>query len=244
MDRLLYVAVSGAGDAMRAQAINAHNLANASTPGFRADLASFTSAQMGGGQGSRAFAQLQGKGVDLSYGAIQTTGRELDVAVTSDGWIAVQAADGSEAYTRRGDLHVDPLGQLTNGAGLPILGKSGPISIPPNAKLEVGADGTISIQALGQGPETVTVVDRIKLVNPDMSTLSKGPDGLLRSTELTPPVDKTVRLTSGALEASNVNTVEAMVRMIELSRSFETQSKMMRMVADNDQASSELMRIS
>ena len=244
MDRLLYVAVSGAGDAMRAQAINAHNLANASTPGFRADLAAFTTARMSGaGHSSRMFGQLQGQGVDLRYGTVQTSGRELDVAINGPGWIAVQTADGGEAYTRRGDLRIDAVGRLTNGAGLPILGRSGPIAIPPNAKLEIGGDGTISIQALGQGPESVAVVDRIKLVNPELSSLRKGADGLLRSSEPAPAVDTSVRLTVGALESSNVNITEAMVRMIELSRSFETQSRMMRMVSDNDRASAELMKM-
>lgn len=228
---------------MRAQAINAHNLANASTPGFRADLASFSATEMvGGGLGARAFGQLRGEGVDLRYGTIETTGRELDIAISGEGWIAVRTADGGEAYSRRGDLHINPLGQLTNGAGQAILGNSGPIAIPPHARLEIGSDGTISIQALGQGPENMAFVDRIRLVNPELSTLRKGADGLLRSPEPV-AVDKSLRLTAGALESSNVNTVEAMVRMIELSRSFETQSKMMRLAAENDQASTELMRM-
>ncbi len=246
MDRLLYVAMSGASQSLRAQAVNSQNLANASTSGFRADLALFDAAQVQGpGYASRAYTQLQGAGFDATRGTVQSTGRDLDVAINGEGWIAVQAPDGSEAYTRRGDLQIDAFGLLTNGAGQAILGNSGQIALPPHTKLEVGADGTITILPVGQNPNAMSVADRIKLVASDPADMEKGADGLLRRRDgQSAAVDNGVQLTSQSLETSNVSSVAAMVRMIELSRSFELQVKMMRVAADNDQASASLMSMS
>ncbi len=246
MDRLLYVAMSGASQSLRAQAVNSQNLANASTSGFRADLALFDTAQVRGpGYASRAYTQLQGAGFDGTRGTVQSTGRDLDVAINGDGWIAVQAPDGSEAYTRRGDLQIDAFGLLTNGEGLPVLGNSGPIAVPPHTKFEVGADGTITILPVGQNPNAMSVAGRIKLVASAPADMEKGVDGLLRRRDgQSAPVDNGVQLMSQSLETSNVNSMAAMVRMIELSRAFELQVKMMRVAADNDQASASLMSMS
>lgn len=245
MGNYLYSSMVGASQIMRGMSDATHNLANASTPGFRADLSMFKSMVVPGAVNGGNLPMFEREGVDTSYGSLQNTGVDLDVAVNGDGWIAVQSEDGSETYTRRGDLRLDSLGQLTNGAGQAILGDGGPVSIPPYAKLEIGVDGTISIQPLGQGPDTLAVLDRIKLVSLDGSKLFKGVDGLLRLRDgATATEDANVTLVSGALESSNVNTVDSMVKMIELQRSYEAQVKMMKTASDNDRASAALMKMS
>jgi flagellar basal-body rod protein FlgF len=245
MDKLIYVAMSGARETMQAQAVNTQNLANASTTGFRADLAAFSSLPVyGPGHASRVYGVAGGTGVDTSAGPVIGTGRDLDVAVNGAGWLAVQAPDGNEAYTRAGDLQVDSLGLLRNGAGHPVMGNGGPIAIPPFNKIEIAADGTISIQPVGSPPNTVSVVERIKLVNPPARDMQKGPDGLLRMKSGDPAVtDGTVHLQSGALESSNVNSIEAMVNMIQLARQYESQVKIMSTARENDRAATQLLRL-
>lgn len=246
MDHLVYVAASGAREILLAQSANSHNLANASTTGFRAGLVSADSAYLEGeGQNSRVYASAEMLGVDFEPGAIQSTGRPLDVAINGEGWMAIMAADGSEAYSRRGDLRVTEFGQLLDGAGQVVLGESGPIALPPFSEMQIGADGTISVIPLGEAPSTLAVVDRIKLVKPDQALLQRNTEGLLQLPEdEVAYADASVRLISGSLESSNVNTVEAMVTMIELSRQFETQIKMMRTAEQLDEASAELMKLS
>jgi len=245
MDRSLYIAMSGAKQILQAQASNANNLANANTPGFRADFEQLRSMPVfGNGYPTRVYAMAERPGVDLSAGSLQTTGRDLDIAVNGEGWIAVQAKDGSEAYTRAGDLHITAEGQLVTGNGLPVLGDAGPIAVPPAQKIEIGTDGTISIIPQGANATALAVLDRIKLVNPDKSQLEKGTDGLMRVKGGVPAeATNEVQLETGSLEGSNVSTVEEMVQMIELARDFEYQIKMMKTVEDNGNASAELMRI-
>jgi flagellar basal-body rod protein FlgF len=244
MDRFLYISMSGAKETLRAQTVNNHNLANASTTGFRADLSAFQSrAVAGSGYASRAYATNSSIGWDSSQGALMSTGRDLDVAVQGPGWIAVQGPDGREAYTRAGDLRVDPSGILMNGAGQTVLGEGGPISVPPNTSLLIAADGTISIVPVGQGPETTSQVGRIKLVNPPAQSLARGEDGLFRTTDGTDaPPDANVRLASGVIESSNVNVADAMVNMIELSRHFDLQVKAMRTAEENAASAAQLLK--
>ena len=248
MDHFVYVAASGAREVMLAQAVNTHNLSNASTTGFRADLVSAKSSYLSGqGHQSRAFAGMQGRGVDFKEGVINSTGRMLDLAINGQGWMVVEAPNGSEALSRRGDFRINEFGQMLNGAGQAVIGKAGPVAIPPYSDISIGSDGTISIVPLGEDPNTLLAVDRIKLVNPDVASLNKGLDGLVRMTgpgdkELIP--DASVKLISGSLESSNVNTVEAMVTMIQLGRQFETQVKMMETAEELDNSSAQLMRIS
>lgn len=245
MDRLLYIAMSGARETMRAQAVNTNNLANANTTGFQADLEAFRSLPVyGPGYESRVYSVTQGEGVDFSPGSSVSTGRELDVAINGEGWIGVQAPDGNEAYTRAGDLQVDSFGLLKTGAGHPVMGNSGPIALPPYEKIEIAPDGTISVRPLGQAANALAVVDRIKLVNPPGSELRKGNDGLIRRSGGTPAeADAAVRVQSGSIESSNVNAIEAMVNLIQLARQFEAQVKVMKSAEDNDRASSQLMRM-
>jgi flagellar basal-body rod protein FlgF len=243
MDRMLYVAMTGARETLRAQTANNHNLANASTVGFRADLMAFQSRRVeGDGYDSRVYATAATTGFDDTVGASMATARDLDVAVQGKGYIAVQGQDGREAYTRAGDLRIDELGQLRTGTGLAVMGEGGPLSVPPHASLVVGSDGTISIVPLGQGPETRAEVGRIKLVNPGTAAVTKGEDGLFRMKDGSDaPADAMTRLAGGTLESSNVNVADAMVNMIELSRRFDMQVRAMRTAEDNGEASARLL---
>ncbi|MFT5175264.1 MAG: flagellar basal-body rod protein FlgF [Gammaproteobacteria bacterium] len=243
MDRMVFLAMSGAKQIALAQANNSHNLANASTPGFRADLQAFASLPVNGPTlASRVYASGESVGVDLDAGVVTSTGNNLDVAISREGYFAVQAPDGSEAYTRAGDFRVSAQGLLTNGAGHPVLGNGGPVALPPFERIQIGTDGTISIQPLGQSGNSLAVVDRLKLVNPDPTTIEKRPDGLLGTTQAV-DADGAVRVQSGALESSNVNTVEALVNMIELARMFEMNVKTMKTASENDAATNQILRL-
>lgn len=245
MDRVVFVVASGAKQLMRAQSVNANNLANVNTIGFQADLANFRAQLVDGpGYGSRAYALGENAGARFEKGTIQSTGRPLDVAVNGDGWIAVQAMDGTEAYTRAGNLRVNINGQLLTGAGHPVMGESGPIVIPEFEKLEIGRDGTISVRPIGQQPSTLAEVGRIKLVAPEHSELVKGEDGLLRTrTGGAAPATTEVTLLSGALESSNVNSVEALVDMIGLARQYEMSVKIMQTAKEMDEQTAQLMSL-
>jgi flagellar basal-body rod protein FlgF len=245
MDRFLYVAMSGAKETMRAQTANNHNLANLSTTGFRADLSAFQSrAVTGSGYASRVYATNATTGWDSSAGSLQNTQRDLDVAINGQGWLAVQGANGKEGYTRAGDLRIDPSGMLQDSSGRPVLGDGGPITVPPNSSLSIGGDGSISIVPLGQGPETTATIGRLKLVNPATSSLTRGDDGLFRMADGSEaPSDATVRVTSGALESSNVNIADAMVNMIELSRHYDLQVKALHTAEDNASSSTQLLKM-
>ncbi len=246
MDRSLYLAMSGATETLRAQTANNHNLANANTNGFKADLSAFQSrAVQGPGYASRVYSTDASIGWDSSSGAITATGQPLDVAIHGPGWFAVQAVDGSEAYTRDGNLHVDASGMLVTATGAPVMGDGAPISVPPYSSINVGRDGTVSIVPAGQQASTMAAVGRIKLVNPPAAELARGEDGLFRSrTGEVAISDASVTVTSGALESSNVNMADAMVKMIELSRRFELQVKAMRTAEEDAQATAKLLSMS
>jgi flagellar basal-body rod protein FlgF len=246
MDKLLYVAMSGAKETLRAQAANSHNLANANTTGFKADLSAFQSrAVTGPGFASRVYATDSSVGWDSSVGTQITTGNPFDVAVQGRGFIAVQDAQGNEAYTRGGDLHVDPNGQLMTASGLQVLGDNGPVSVPPFSSATVAPNGTISIVPQGQTPQTISNVGRIKLVNPATDTVSRGADGLFRTNDGQPAVaDATTTLASGVLEGSNVDLAGSMVNMIELSRNFDLQIKALHAAEDTGTASAKLLQSS
>lgn len=246
MDEMAYLAMTGAKQTEYAQAINSNNLANVSTSGFRADLHSFSSEMIEGpGVDSRINAVVESYGTDFSQGPVASTGRDLDVAINGTGFFAVQAPDGSEAYTRAGDLRINSGGLLTNGAGHLVMGDGGPLAVPPNNSLTIGKDGTITVQPVGQGPEALVVVDRIKLVNPDIKLLAKGSDGLFRLPDGdTAPADAAVTISSGALEQSNVNVAMTLVNMIELSRQYEMQVNVMKNAKENADAAARLMSAS
>ncbi len=246
MDRALFVAMSAAKEAELLQRINNHNLANVSTTGFKADFAALVQRAVNGpGYPDRVYTQgLEVEGFDSRPGAVEQTGRELDVAIMGEGWFTIQAPDGSQALTRRGDFHITADGMLTTGDGDLVLGVDGPILVPPAQSVVIGEDGTVSIRPVGQPVNALAQVNRLNLVKPPVEQLQKGEDGYIRFTgppeELVP--DATIRVGNGMLERSNVNPVDAMVRLIELQRSFEMQINMMKRIDDNGRRSQELMR--
>ncbi|MEE4361546.1 MAG: flagellar basal body rod protein FlgF [Pseudomonadales bacterium] len=244
MDRMLYVAMAGAKQTLRAQGVAANNLANTGTTGFRADLESFMSVGVQGpGHGTRTYGVIRGHGVDTTPGALERTDNPLDVAVSGSGWFVVQTEDGSEAYTRSGAFQVDPSGILRTAEGLPVLGQGGPIAVPPYEQILIADDGTISVRPMGAGGAQLAQIDRLRLVDPDPGGLVKGPDGLVRTADgLAQPPSASVKVASGMLEASNVNAVQAMLRQLDLARQFEVQMKIMTAARDNDDAADRLLR--
>jgi flagellar basal-body rod protein FlgF len=245
MDRMLYISMNAAQQTMLSQAANSNNLANINTTGFRADFEQFRSMPVfGEGLPSRVYSMSERPQTDYQTGSIQSTGRELDISVQGEGFIAVQGKDGREGYTRAGDLHVMENGQLVTGTGLAVMGEGGPIAIPPAEKIEIGSDGTISIRPLGDDAQALAVLDRIKLVKPDLQKVFKDSDGLMRMQDGTDaPLDAEVKVASGTLESSNVNAVSALVNMIELQRQYEMQVKMMKSADDNGAASARLLQM-
>jgi flagellar basal-body rod protein FlgF len=199
----------------------------------------------GPGYETRVYSMTERPGVDFSAGFVNHTGRDLDIAVEDKGFIAVMAKDGSEAYTRAGDLHIDTGGQLVNGTGLPVMGNGGPIAIPPAQKITIGSDGTISIVPVGQPANAQVVIDRIKLVSADEQSLTKGADGLIRHKEgIDLEADASLRVTSGALQSSNVNVVSSLVNMIDLSRHYEAQVKLMKTADEMGSQTDRLLQMS
>lgn len=246
MDKYLYVAMTGASQNALAQKAHANNLANISTNGFQRDLEQARSMPVFGDSfPARAFALSERPATDFTPGAMVETGRDLDVAVTGDGWIAVQTPDGGEGYVRTASMNVDALGVLRAGNGMPVMGNGGPIAVPPEQKIEVGQDGTISVRAMGEGPRVMAQVDRIKLVRPDLKSMTKGLDGSIHTKDGQPAqADASVQLVSGFLESSNVNAVEEMTSVLSLSKQFELHIKMMNTAKDDDQAMARVLQIS
>ena len=244
MDRMIYVAMSGAKQMLEQQSVVANNLANASTTGFRAQMSAFRSAEVfGEGAATRAFVVESTPSADFTPGAIQQTGRDLDVAIEGAGWIAVQMPDGSEAYTRNGSLQVSVNGVLQTRGGHSVLGDGGPIAIPADTRLTVAGDGTVSVVPTATNQATqVAPLGRIKLVNPPEAEMVRGDDGFFRMKNNVPAeVDAKVKLHGGALESSNVNVVEAMVSMISISRQFDMQMKILQNADGNDRQAAQLL---
>ena len=228
MDRMLYLAMSAASNVMTAQAVNSHNLANVNTTGFKADLSQVRSMPVFGEvHPSRVYALAERPGINLDQGTVQHTGRDLDIAVNGNGWIVVQADDGTEAMTRAGDLRVSSTGLLENGAGRLVLGDGGPITMPPFTKIDIGSDGTITIRPAGQDEKTLATIGRIKLVNPPAEDLVKGQDGLFRLRDGSQPLP----------DAS------VLIKMIELSRKFEMHMKAMSTVQQNDEVATSMLNM-
>ena len=247
MDKLIYTSLTALRGAMSRQAATANNLANASTPGFRAELADSQAyyIQGSGDLNARAPQTEAVTGADMTAGAIASTGRDLDVALNGDALLTVQASDGSEAYTRRGDLQLSDSGLLTTGDGAPVIGDQGPITLPPADKTKI--DGTGAIWILPQGSQQgaqMQKVDQLKLVSPQGSTIKKGLDGLFREANGgTLAADPDARLTAGSLEGSNVSTAKALTDMIQASRDWDTQSKMLSSAKDIDSSGAQLMSL-
>jgi flagellar basal-body rod protein FlgF len=246
MDRMIYTAMTGAKHILDQQATTAHNLANATSTGFKAQVDSFRAVPvLGQGLPTRAFVVDATVGADFNPGAIQHTGRDLDVAVQGQGWLAVQRPDGSEGYTRNGSLKVSENGLLQTANGLTVMGDGGPISIPPDVAITIAKDGTISSVSNNTLPGPATVIGRLKLVNPDEANLTRSTEGLFITKNGQPAeADANVNVVGGALESSNVNVVDAMVNMISLARQFEMQMKLVQSAENNANKASQLFNMS
>ena len=240
MDRLIYLAMSGAKATMQRQETLANNLANASTTGFRAELAAFRAVPVeGSGASTRVYSLESTVGYDATPGQVAATGRNLDVAMRGSAWLAVQGRDGTEAYTRGGSLDVDSEGMLVTTSGLQVLGDGGPIQIPPDSQVAIAADGTVSVVDTQNHSSTV---GRLKLVTPE-APLVRGSDGLFRGSDGDLAADTNARLQDGALEGSNVSTVETMVQMIAAARQFEAQMRSLTTAEGNDKEAAQLLSI-
>ena len=255
MDRMIYVAMSGARETMHRMATNNHNLANASTTGFKAVIDAFETVPVeGAGRDSRSYAIDRAAGADLSPGTIRHTGGALDVAIDDGGgavaddgsggagFLVVQDPDGAERLTRDGALRVGATGLLETSAGHPVLGDGGPIGVSPYASIAIGGDGTVSIRPLGEGPEASVTLDRVRLVRASPDAIERDARGLFAPVDgAVPPDDASVRLQPESLEQSNVDTVGALVTMIELARRHEANVKLMSAAEDNDARAAKLL---
>jgi flagellar basal-body rod protein FlgF len=244
MDHLIYTAMSGANAAAQRQSVLANNLANASTQGFRAELSNFRAVPLRGeGATTRVFALEATSGHDEKAGAIQRTGRSLDMVATGNSYFAVQGLDGTEAYTRSGAFQISPEGTLMTSSGLMVLSDGGsPIDVPPGSELSVGNDGTVSAKT-GDAPSST--IGRIKLATAAAEDpLRRSDDGLFRTVSQDPvPNDVTARLETGALESSNVNPVETMVGMIAAARQFEQQMRLLQTAEQSDKSAAQLLSV-
>lgn len=244
MDRSLFIGMSGAKQNMLSQQAHANNLANVNTTGFKRDFAQARSMPVyGEGNPTRAYAMTERPGTDTKQGSLISTGRDLDVAINGDGWLAVQADNGQEAYSRAGSLSVDVNGILRSSSGTPVLGNGGPVAVPPFDKMTIGSDGTISVIPAGGPPDQLVDIDRLKLVNPPKNTMFKGPDGLMRiDGQGAAPADASVQVETGFLESSNVNAVEEMIANMDLARQYEMQIKVMQTAKSNSEATARLLQ--
>ncbi len=239
MDRVIYLAMAGAKATMQRQDVLAHNLANASTTGFRAEMTAFRAVPvLGDGASTRVYAIETTPGYNAEPGPVAATGRSLDVALKGNAWLALQGRDGTEAYSRNGSLDVNNEGLLVTRSGLPVLGDGGPISVPANAQLQIGGDGTVTATVGNGRPQGV---GRLKLVSPE-APLLRGEDGLFRAADGADlQADAGARLQDGALEGSNVSPVESMVAMISAARQFEQQMKMLQTSQEREQSATKLL---
>lgn len=246
MDRLIYTAMTGAKHLLEQQTTNSHNLANATTTGFKAQLDSFRAVPViSDGLATRAFVVDATVGTDFSTGVLQQTGRDLDVAIQGKGWLVVQAEDGMEKMTRHGSLKISENGILQTQNGLQVVGEGGPITIPPEVTIAIAKDGTISTVPMGTKPNAVQIIGRLKLVNPPENNLVRSNDGLFVTKDgVIPDADAAVSVTGGALEGSNVNVVDSMVNMINLARQFEMQMKLLTNAENNETKASQILALS
>ncbi|MBU3022155.1 flagellar basal-body rod protein FlgF [Aestuariibacter sp. A3R04] len=246
MDKLLYIAASGAKQDLLATGVRANNLANAQTTGFRAQLEQARAMPAyGEGLPSRVFSMTESPSSNYESGAMVQTNRDLDVAIQGDGWFAVQAADGQEAYSRDGSFQLGPDGVLSDMNGNMIMGDNGPIYLPvPLDNLNIAMDGTISTRPVGAPENVAEEVGRLKLVNPDLNNMERGYDGLFRTVDGTiAQADASVMVRTGMLEGSNVNAVDEMVNMISLQRHYEMQVKLMKQADELSTRGNMLLRI-
>lgn len=239
--------MSGARQFMEQQATVAHNLANVNTTGFKAQLDTFKAVPVGDPAKSLATQVVsETVGSDFSKGNVQQTGRVLDIAIEGDGWLAVQNAQGNEAYSRAGNLKIAENGLLQTASGLTVMGEHGPITVTADTSIVIDKDGVVSYAVPGGSIQTQTILDRLKLVKIDDKLLNRGADGLFYSQQAAEAVasDPDVKVLSGFLESSNVNVVDAMVRMLNMSKQYDMQMELIKTANTNDSRSGQIMSLS
>lgn len=245
MDRLIYTAFSGLTSSMVRQRVIASNMANAQTVGYRADTVSFTPMTLKGDSLEvRAMTETEVDGASMTQGSLTQTGNPLDIAMSGDDLLTVQAPDGSEAYTRRGDLSVSTSGLLVNGDGAPVVGEGGPITIPPGNKVTIAPDGQVLLTDPASPNTPPTRLDRLKLASPAGTRIEKGLDGLFRvfgGGVL--PNNEQAKVVPGSLEQSNVNPSDVLVQMVEAQRLFDIRTKLVSTAREVDESSASLMKI-
>ncbi|MDM7957726.1 MULTISPECIES: flagellar basal body rod protein FlgF [Blastomonas] len=245
MDKMIHTNLKAMQGIMTRQTAIANNMANADTTGFRAEIVNARALYIqGAGLDSRASTSEAVTGADMNGGTVENTGGVLDIALNGDALLGVQAPDGAEAYTRRGDLVVNETGLLTTGDGHPVLGQNGPITLPSADKITIASNGAISIVPVGGDPAQPIEAGRLKLVSPQGSEIKKGRDNLFRVPgDGVLPEDPDASVTTGALEGSNVNMTQSLVDMIEASRAWETQVKMLTTAQELDDSGASIMRM-
>lgn len=245
MDRAIYTAMGAANAALNRQAVTANNLANTSTNGFRSQIAAYRAIPVRGPTvETRTMVAASTPWSDSTMGAINPTGRDLDVAMPQNGWLAVQLPDGSEGYTKDGNIEVDAEGML-RVRGMPLVGDGGPIAVPPQSQLTIAPDGTISALGAGDEPTAVAQVGRLKMVNADPAQLKNGDDGMFHVADPAAPAmlpaDPNLKLMPGMLEGSNASPVKSMVEMIATARGFDMNMKVITTVDDNEKSANQLL---
>ena len=219
MDSGYYAACTALKTQSSALELIANNVANINTTGYRAQLPSFESLLVEGGNSTspngwshmlNQFAVLNGQRLDLAEGNLQRTGNPLDLALDGPGFFAVQTSAGV-LYTRDGNFRISAKGQLTTASGDAVLGTAGPITLPANAQIAIGPDGTVSIAG--------AVAGKLRLQEFAAGTQLTAVGGQYYSAPLnsaTAAVKTQVR--AGMLESSNVNPVAAVVALITAQR--------------------------
>jgi flagellar basal-body rod protein FlgF len=245
MDHLIYTAYSGLSASMVQQRVIANNMANTQTTGFRAELLAATPTTIKGtGLEARAMTDAEVRGANMRQGEMMQTNNPLDVAMNGDTMMAVQASDGSEGYTRRGDLSIDANDTMVNGEGLPVLSETGPITVPEGMKLSVGPDGSVLASDPTNTSSQPQIVARIKLASTTGTHVEKGLDNVFRVVGGgILPTDDNARLVSGSLEKSNVSPTQVLVDMVDAQRLFEMRAKVVATAKDNDEKSTALMSL-
>jgi flagellar basal-body rod protein FlgF len=251
MDRLVFTSNATIKEQATARQVLVNDLANVSTVGFKSsyDVALKTIKVNGAGFDSRFQAQAMVRDqIRLTPGPVMATGRPLDIALGDTAVMTVQAPNGDVAFTRRGDLKINPQGQLENGSGHLVLGNGGPIAIPPGMMVSINPDGTVYARDPAQ-PATapMVLIDQLRLRDGADAKLGRRPDGLFKVDGQPDGTDIALgdaqpRVIPQALEGSNVSAIEAMTRLIDHSRSFETQIRIIKETKALDESGASMMK--
>jgi len=251
MDRLVFTSNATIKEQSTARQVLVNDLANVSTVGFKSsfDVALQSVKVKGAGFESRFQAQTVSRDlIRMDPGPVMATGRPMDVALAGTAVLTVQAPNGDLAFTRRGDLKVNIQGQLENGSGHLVLGEAGPITIPPGLMVNINPDGSVYARDPAQvGPAIDVLIDRLRLRDVKGVSLGRREDGLFKVSEKPDGTDIALedslpKVIPQALEGSNVSAITAMTRLIDHSRSFETQIRIIKEMKGLDESGASMMK--